>query len=104
ECYYPRPRLSRRNKMIAIAWSDARRIARETAVPLDPVEVTLSEASGSALAAPLVALSPLPSYDAAEMDGYAVAGSGQWTVMGRVLAGDPTPVDVLRPGCAVEIA
>lgn len=80
-------------------WQRARRIAREAGLPLDRVEMPLPEAVG----APLVALSPLPAHDAAAMDGYAVAGSGPWRVTGRVLAGDPTPVEALEPGYAVEI-
>lgn len=85
-------------------WAEARRIAREAGTALDRIHVTLSEAVGFALAAPLVAMSALPSYDAAAMDGYAVAGPGPWTITGRVLAGDPSPVEALLPGCAVEIA
>jgi len=85
-------------------WAQARRIAREVARPLDPVEAPLAEALGAALTRPLVALSPLPAYDAAAMDGYAVAGTGPWHVAGRVLAGDPRPPAPLPPGYAVEIA
>lgn len=90
--------------MSPTAWQRARRIAREAGLPLDRVEMPLPEALGAALAAPLVALCPLPSYDAAAMDGYAVAGTGPWQVTGRVLAGDPIPVEALESGCAVEIA
>jgi molybdopterin molybdotransferase len=88
----------------ATGWPEARRVAREAGAPLHRIEVALAGALGSALAAPLVALFPLPSYDAAAMDGYAVAGPGPWRVIGRVLAGDTTPVEALRPGYAVEIA
>ncbi|MGW4462688.1 molybdopterin molybdotransferase MoeA [Micromonospora sp. NPDC004704] len=90
--------------MSTIGWPEARRIARAAGSPLDRIDVALTDALGATLAAPLVALSPLPAYDAAAMDGYAVAGTGPWRVVGRVLAGDPTPVDPLRPGTAVEIA
>jgi molybdopterin molybdotransferase len=86
------------------SWPEARRIAREAGTALDRIELALPAALGSALAAPLVALAPLPPYDAAAMDGYAIAGTAPWQVVGRVLAGDPSPVEPLRPGTAVEIA
>ncbi|MEO3820850.1 molybdopterin molybdotransferase MoeA [Plantactinospora sp. B24E8] len=88
----------------ATGWQQARRYARDTARPLPPVQTPLADAVGAALATPLVALSPLPAYDAAAMDGYAVAGPGPWQVTGRVLAGDPHPPVALLPGYAVEIA
>ncbi len=44
-----------------------------------------------------------PAYDAAAMDGYAVAGPGPWTVRARVLAGERHTL-TLSPGEAVEIA
>ena len=90
--------------MTSTSWPEARRIARAAGTPLDPIELALPAALGASLAAPLVALSPLPAYDAAAMDGYAVAGTGPWQVIGRILAGDATPVAPLRPGTAVEIA
>lgn len=86
-----------------IGWDQARRLAREAGGPLPPVEVPLCDAAGATLAKPLVAVSPLPAYDAAAMDGYAVAGPGPWRVTGRVLAGDPALPPPLSPGSAVEI-
>lgn len=90
--------------MTTTGWPEARRIAREAGAPLHRIEVALSDALGSALTTPLVALCPLPSYDTAAMDGYAVAGSGPWRVIGQALAGGPAPVEALRPGHAIEIA
>ena len=87
----------------AVNWHRARRYAREAGHPLPPVGVPLCQASGATLAEPLVALSPLPAYDAAAMDGYAVAGLGPWQIVGRVLAGDENPPSTLSPGTAVEI-
>ncbi|MEU4420527.1 molybdopterin molybdotransferase MoeA [Actinoplanes sp. NPDC024001] len=89
--------------MSVTGWHQARRIAREAGRPLPPAEVPLDRAAGSALATPLVALSPLPAYDAAAMDGFAVAGTGPWRITGRVLAGDPHPPAPLSPGEAMEI-
>ncbi|MGH8870282.1 MAG: molybdopterin molybdotransferase MoeA, partial [Actinomycetes bacterium] len=85
-------------------WPEARRIAGEGAVALEPVQVTLEGALGAALAASLHAPGPLPTHDTAAMDGYAVTGSEPWTVRGSLRAGDPPPRNPLRPGEAVEIA
>jgi len=87
----------------ATGWHQARRCAGEAGAPLPPVDVPLREAAGSTLARPLVALSPLPAYDAAAMDGYVVAGTGPWQIVGRILAGDPAPPSPLSPGNALEI-
>ncbi|XVU28827.1 molybdopterin molybdotransferase MoeA [Actinoplanes sp. CA-054009] len=89
--------------MNATGWPQARQCAREAGRPLDPIDLPLGAAAGSALARPLVALSPLPAYDAAAMDGYAVAGAGPWQIVGRILAGDAAPPPPLSPGNAVEI-
>lgn len=89
--------------MTAVPWDRARELAHAAAEPLAPAEVPLGAAGGRVLAAPLVAASPLPAFDNAAMDGYAVAGCGPWRVRRRVLAGDGE-AGVLRDGEAVEIA
>ncbi|GIE34501.1 molybdopterin molybdenumtransferase MoeA [Actinoplanes italicus] len=88
---------------MSIEWHEARHYARKAGSPLPEVDVPLGEAVGCVLAKPLVALSPLPAYDAAAMDGYAVAGPGPWRLVGRILAGDPGPPPPLSPGYATEI-
>ncbi len=55
------------------------------------------------LAERLWARSPLPPFDNAAMDGYAVRGPGPWRVTGRVVAGAPVPAE-LTDGQAVEVA
>jgi molybdopterin molybdotransferase len=72
------------------------------APPLETIGLPIGEAGGAVLAGPLHALADLPAFDAAAMDGYAVAGPGPWTVTGRVMAGPVTPGEV-GPGQAVEI-
>lgn len=84
------------------AWAEARIAAYEAATPTTPVRADLAAALGSTLAEPLVAATPLPPFDTAAMDGFAVAGSPPWQVIGVVLAGQPDP-PALRPGQAVEI-
>lgn len=84
-------------------WPQARQIAREAAPPAKAVEVPLSQAVGRRLVEPLWSLTPLPAFDTAAMDGYAVRGPGPWQLVGRVLAGGamaPAPQD----GQAVEVA
>lgn len=67
--------------------------------------VPLADALGEVLAAPLDALTDLPSFDTSAMDGWAVAGPGPWTVRPGegVLAGTELPA-ALADGEAVRIA
>ncbi|MDI5964283.1 molybdopterin molybdotransferase MoeA [Streptantibioticus silvisoli] len=86
-------------------WRTARRIARDTGRPRPPVDRPLRDALGDALAAPLTALTDLPAFDTAAMDGWAVAGPGPWrrTETGALLAGHGTGA-ALADGEAVPIA
>ena len=59
-------------------------------------------AVGSALAEALRALTAIPGYNNAAMDGYAVAGDGLWTIVGTVAAGEEPLERPLRPGEAVR--
>jgi molybdopterin molybdotransferase len=68
------------------------------------VAVPLDAALGLVLAAPLTALTDLPSFDTSAMDGWAVAGPGPWRVREEgVLAGHGDAVR-LEDGEAVRIA
>ncbi|MGW7523428.1 molybdopterin molybdotransferase MoeA [Streptomyces sp. NPDC054783] len=91
----------------AIPWAQAREIAARAArsrVRSAPVSVPLGDALGLVLAAPLDALTDLPSFDTSAMDGWAVAGPGPWEVRGEgVLAGHAQP-EPLTDGEAVRIA
>ena len=87
-----------------MTWPLARRTAQEAAKPLEAVELVLSDAAGFALASGVRALASQPTCDTSAMDGYAVAGPGPWTVVGRVAAGDPVPDRVLRSGEAFGVA
>ncbi len=84
------------------SWPDARRACFAAAPPLAPQEVALAHALGTTLAADLVAQHPLPPFDTAMMDGWAVCGPPPWSVSGHVLAGSTGPD--LAPGQAVGIA
>ncbi|KPI26882.1 MoeA domain protein domain I and II [Actinobacteria bacterium OV320] len=92
----------------ATSWPEARtiaaRAARSGAARPAPVSVTLGDALGLVLAAPLTALTDLPSFDTSAMDGWAVAGPGPWHVREEgVLAGSSAPAP-LADGEAVRIA
>ncbi|MCB1502482.1 MAG: molybdopterin molybdotransferase MoeA [Bauldia sp.] len=86
----------------------ARRVASGLALPHGRVEeVSLTVARGRVLAQPIVAPGPLPPFDQAAMDGYAVRLAGRTgiplilPVVGRTDAGDPP--SRLVPGTAHRI-
>jgi molybdopterin molybdotransferase len=109
-----------------LPWPTARACAHAAAGPLAPVELPLAACLGATLAAPLVARTPLPGFDTAALDGYAVRGGGPWRVAGQRHAGAVDAADrpagraagraadrpadrpadkaTLAPGEAVEIA
>ncbi|MET8136042.1 molybdopterin molybdotransferase MoeA [Streptomyces sp. NPDC005251] len=88
-------------------WPEARAVAERAARSLPrrtPVSVPLDASLGLVLAAPLTALTDLPSFDTSAMDGWAVAGPGPWEVReDGVLAGHAEP-ERLSDGEAVRIA
>ncbi|OIJ69539.1 molybdopterin molybdotransferase MoeA [Streptomyces mangrovisoli] len=91
----------------ATPWPQARALAARAARTggrRAPVTVPLHDALGLVLAAPLNALTDLPSFDTSAMDGWAVAGPGPWAVREEgVLAGHARP-ERLHDGEAVRIA
>ncbi|UFQ16947.1 MULTISPECIES: molybdopterin molybdotransferase MoeA [Streptomyces] len=102
----PRPSPGEGGHREITPWPAARARAVQ-AVPRSggaPVSVPLDQALGLTLAAPLTALTDLPSFDTSAMDGWAVAGPGPWAVRAEgVLAGHDLPV-ALADGEAVGIA
>ncbi|MCB5179868.1 molybdopterin molybdotransferase MoeA [Streptomyces antimicrobicus] len=91
----------------ATAWPRAREVAARAGAVTRPRthRVALADALGEVLAAPLEALTDLPSFDTSAMDGWAVSGPGPWSVRpgSDVLAGSDRP-DPLTDGEAVRIA
>jgi molybdopterin molybdotransferase len=87
-----------------VAWATAREFAHAAAEPVPPVRVALGLAAGLVLADALVAATPLPAFDTAAMDGFAVAGAGPWTLVGSVRPGRPWAGERLEAGRAVEIS
>jgi molybdopterin molybdotransferase len=88
----------------ALPWDQARRVAAAAARALDPVAVRLEAALGCALAAPIAALTDLPPFDAAAMDGYAVAGPSPWLLADADVRAGSESLTRLDPGTAVAIA
>lgn len=87
-----------------LPWAEARETAWAAGYAARPaaVELPFVEAVGSALAAPLVAVSDLPAFPTSAVDGWAVAGAGPWRIDGEVLAGQVPKA--LGLGQAVKIA
>ncbi len=88
----------------ALPWDQARRVAAAAAQPLAPVSVRLDAALGCALAHPIAALTDLPAFDTAAMDGYAVCGPGPWTLAESDIRAGSEVAARLDPGSAVAIA
>jgi molybdopterin molybdotransferase len=85
------------------SWPDARALAWSLPSALPSITTGLDAALGATLAVDLLALAAIPTTDTAAMDGFAVAGLGPWTVVGRVLAGEMPPGDLADREC-VEVA
>ncbi|GGU82282.1 molybdopterin molybdenumtransferase MoeA [Streptomyces albospinus] len=87
----------------AVSWARARVLAHAAPRASAARTVPLADAVGLALAEDLRTRRPLPAFDTAAMDGYAVAGAGPWRVRGTVRAGSAWG-GVLRAGEGVEIS
>lgn len=85
-------------------WARAFAIAGTAAKPLPAERTSVTSAVGRVLAEPVRAVTAVPAFDTAAMDGYAVTGPGPWRLSGQILAGPAAPVPPMRPGTAVEIA
>jgi molybdopterin molybdotransferase len=90
-------------RAVHMSWPDAHATARDAAKPLAAELTPVVAATGRVLAAAVRCERPVPAFDNAAMDGYAVAGDGPWAIRGRVLAGSAA-AGSLAPGTAVEIA
>ena len=84
-------------------WEDARQQSHAAPKALTACELPLDAALGCTLAERLWSRNPLPPFDNAAMDGYAIRGPGPWRVVGHVLAGAPPPAPLVD-GQALEVA
>jgi molybdopterin molybdotransferase len=88
-----------------ITFDEAVRLIGEAARPLGPERVTIAEAAGRILAAPVVAMVDAPPADCSAMDGYAVDDAdlpGRLRIIGESFAGVGFD-GALAPGTAVRI-
>ena len=86
-------------------WHAARRSAYEAgwAARPDPADLPLAACDGATLADDIRALTALPAFPTASVDGFAVRGTGPWRLTGRILAGH-VAVDLGSDGTAAEVA
>ena len=61
-------------------WDEAREIAHRIPDALPSRLLPLTESLGETLAEPITAIMPVPHYASAAIDGWAVAGEGQWRI------------------------
>ncbi|MYW13690.1 molybdopterin molybdenumtransferase MoeA [Streptomyces sp. SID2563] len=88
-----------------VTWTSARERAHAAPVPLPATRVPLADAAGFTLAGALRSPQPMPGFDTAAMDGYAVGpGVGPWRVRGVVRAGGVWTGGSLYAGEAVGIS
>jgi molybdopterin molybdotransferase len=88
-----------------VPWERARELAHAAPLVLPPHRVPLADAAGRTLAEDLCTPQPLPGFDTAAMDGYAVGpGHGPWRLRGTVRAGAAWENEALGAGEAVEIS
>ncbi|MGW2631413.1 molybdopterin molybdotransferase MoeA [Streptomyces chattanoogensis] len=85
------------------SWERARELAHAAPLPMAARALPLAAAAGTTLADALRTRDPLPAFDTAAMDGYAVAGAGPWRIRGAVRAGAVWD-GPLAAGDAVEIS
>ncbi|MEV5440090.1 molybdopterin molybdotransferase MoeA [Streptomyces sp. NPDC052682] len=95
----------------ATPWPEARAAAERAARASSraaggrtPLSLPLDAALGHTLAAPLTALTDLPSFDTSAMDGWAVAGPGPWHVRDDGVLAGHAGYEPLTDGEAVRIA
>lgn len=92
-----------RHRSASVPWDRARALAHAAPQPLPAHRVPLAHTAGLTLAEEICTRVPIPAFDTAAMDGYAVAGPGPWQLRGQVRAGAVWK-ETLAAGEAVEIS
>lgn len=85
------------------SWDEARTIAATHFSVLKPEKLSVSDCMGRTVSSDVKSLVDLPTYATSAMDGYAVAGTGPWQIIGEIKAGLPMKTE-LKSGQAVLIA
>ncbi|MFI9291823.1 hypothetical protein [Streptomyces gardneri] len=86
-----------------MTWAEARMLAYGSARPIGSRSVPFDDAAGLTLAEDLRTLRPVPAFDTAAMDGFAVSGPGPWRIRGIARAGTAWR-GMLASGDGVEIS
>lgn len=89
--------------LIEPSWDGARRAAFKVGRIGKVERVSIDKLVDRVIAEDAKSLVELPTYQTSAMDGYVVAGSGPWKIVGEVKAGAPFP-GKLSPGEALVIA
>ena len=84
-------------------WEQARSEAYGSWKKLPAEKLSIDACVNRTLAKDALALVELPTYPTSAMDGYAVSGSGPWSIVGEVKAGSPMK-GALKDKSAVKIA
>ncbi len=88
----------------ALPWHTARRVAASAQAALPPTAAHIAESIDCILHEPLVALSDLPAFAAAAMDGFAVSENGPWLITGEQVLAGRSELSPLAAGQAAAIA
>ena len=80
-------------------WDEARTIVHALAPRADVEVVSLTDAIGRVLATDILALGDMPPFAASRIDGWAVCGSGPWTVVGDITAGHDNEIELASGQC-----
>ena len=89
--------------LVEASWDDSRRAAYACGIELEGESIPLGSGDRRILAHDVVTATSLPPFTTSAMDGWAVAGTGPWKVVGEVLAGQVW-LEELSSGHAVRIA
>lgn len=89
--------------LIEPSWDQARSAAAALGKVGPSKKLPINKLLGRTLAVDAVALVELPTYETSAMDGYVVAGSGPWKLIGEIKAGAPFKGS-LKAGEALGIA
>lgn len=89
--------------LIEPSWDQARSAAAALGKVGPSEKLPINKLLGRTLAVDAVALVELPTYETSAMDGYVVAGSGPWKLIGEIKAGAPFKGS-LKAGEALGIA
>ena len=89
--------------LIEPSWDSARSFAANFGKAITAEDIDIAKAVDRVLATDCVSLVELPTYETSAMDGYVVAGSGPWKLIGEIKAGAPFSGE-LQAGQALGIA